>query len=164
MTTDCVILILFDQILFCLQQSITVVTVLFLFYHISLLLDFMIEIDSIFFFFIPNRLVPKELNNSVAEMEFRILHSVFCDMFKIQRTAFAFDEYVEIVFEKFVLSIIQIRIVSWVLFLLLLLLTISHYHGFKSSGRYGCEDEDQHCLRYHAAVVLNYFGKYISLF
>src|SRR5690348_13393045 len=54
----------------------------------------------------------KPLYNAVAEMEFRIFHSIFCDMFRIQKLAFAFDEYVEIVFEKYVMNIIKIRMVN----------------------------------------------------
>ena len=47
------------------------------------------------------------------ETEFRIFHNIFCDPFKIQRKAFAFNEYVEKVFEKFVMSIIEIRPIDW---------------------------------------------------
>ncbi len=35
------------------------------------------------------------LNRSISELEFRVFHNIFCDSYKIQKAAFAFDEYVE---------------------------------------------------------------------
>ena len=55
-------------------------------------------------------------------MEFRIFHNVFCDTYKIQRSAFAFNEYVEKVFEKYILMIIEIRPLDWLLVCVLVLL------------------------------------------
>ena len=46
-------------------------------------------------------------------MEFRIFHNIFCEHFKIQRSAFAFDEYVHLIFEKFLLRIIGMHEVDW---------------------------------------------------
>jgi hypothetical protein len=46
-------------------------------------------------------------------MEFRIFQSIFCETYKIQKAAFAFNEYVEKVFEKYILTIIEIRYVDW---------------------------------------------------
>lgn len=46
-------------------------------------------------------------------MEFRIFQSIFCETYKIQKAAFAFNEYVEKVFEKYILTLIKIRLVDW---------------------------------------------------
>eukprot|EP01032_Pedospumella_encystans_P021844 gene21844-24770_t len=40
------------------------------------------------------RLTWKPMNISIEQMEFRIFHSIFCNTFRIQKDAFAFDEYV----------------------------------------------------------------------
>ncbi len=57
--------------------------------------------------------MPLALNRVMSKMEFRIFHNIFCEMFNIQRSAFAFDEYVNNVFEKFVFTIVKIRPVNW---------------------------------------------------
>ena len=59
---------------------------------------------------------------SIAMMEFRIFHNIFCDTYKIQKSAFAFNEYVEKVFEKYILMIIEIRPLDWFLVCLFVLL------------------------------------------
>ena len=59
---------------------------------------------------------------TVALLEFRIFHNIFCDTYKIQKNAFAFNEYVEKVFEKYILAIIEIRPVDWLLLCVLVLL------------------------------------------
>lgn len=65
------------------------------------------------------------LDGRVSELEFRVFHNIFCDSYKIQRSAFAFDEYVEKVFDKFVLSIIEIRPVDWLLLAAVILLNLA---------------------------------------
>jgi hypothetical protein len=50
-----------------------------------------------------------------AEMEFRIFHSIFCEQYNIQRKAFAFDEFVYLKFEKFLLKVLKIQEVNWLL-------------------------------------------------
>lgn len=105
------------------------------------------------------RFTPRALNNSIAEVEFRIFHSVFCDMFKIQRTAFAFDEYVEIVFEKYVLKIIKIRLVNWALFIILLLLNIARNNGGFTFSH--CEGEDYSCVDSNAAKLFAIAGGFM---
>jgi hypothetical protein len=88
------------------------------------------------FSFIPNRVV--------AELEFRIFHNIFCDVYKIQRQAFAFDEYVDKVYEKFVMTTVEIRPIDWIgvsaLFTLNFIRLISNVNiGHK------CEHHDYHC-------------------
>ena len=53
------------------------------------------------------------------EMEFRIFHSIFCEQYNIQRKAFAFDEYVYLKFEKFLLAVLKIQEINWVIIMVL---------------------------------------------
>jgi hypothetical protein len=56
-------------------------------------------------------------------MEFRIYNAIFCSTFKIQKSAFAFDEYVTKVFQHSVLELIEIRLKDW--FYVTVLLTLN---------------------------------------
>ena len=64
--------------------------------------------------------IPISWDNSM--MEFRIFHHIFCETFMIQRKAFAFDEYVHRIFEKFLLRIIGMHEIDWFLICTLALL------------------------------------------
>lgn len=50
-----------------------------------------------------------------AEMEFRIFHHIFCQVYHIQPTALSFDEYIERTLERYLLHIVEIRPVDWFL-------------------------------------------------
>lgn len=89
-------------------------------------------------------------------MEFRIFHGIFCENFKVQRSAFAFDSYVEIVFEKFILDIIKIRPVNWVLVIILLLLNIGRANS--KVAFFYCADDDYLCIQQSAAIVFTLAG------
>lgn len=87
----------------------------------------------------------KPLITSIEQLEFRIFHSLFCSAFHIQKGAFAFDEYVTKVFQRFVLELIEIRLLDWfyvITFLCLNLLRIKlklHYF-FCDEGDTPCDD------------------------
>jgi hypothetical protein len=66
----------------------------------------------------------KPLNVCIEQLEFRIYHNLFCSTFKIQKGAFAFDEYVVKVFQRLVLELIEIRLVDWFYVTVLLLLNL----------------------------------------
>jgi hypothetical protein len=53
------------------------------------------------------------MNTSIEQMEFKIFDSLFCSNFRIQKGAFAFDEYVAKVFQRFVHHLIEIRLRDW---------------------------------------------------
>ena len=54
----------------------------------------------------------------VRQMEFRIYNIIFCEMYRMKRSV-QFNEYVSIVFEKYILNLIETRpIVSHIFFLL----------------------------------------------
>lgn len=57
-----------------------------------------------------------------SQMEFRIFHHIFCEQFMIQRSEFAFDEYVHRIFEKFLLRIIGMHEIDWFLICIMTLL------------------------------------------
>jgi hypothetical protein len=65
------------------------------------------------------------LNKSIEQMEFRIFHNIFCKTFKIKKGAFAFDEYVEKVFQHLVLELIEIRLLDWLYVTVLLFLNMA---------------------------------------
>lgn len=46
------------------------------------------------------------------EVKFRILHNIFCEAYCIQRKAFAFDEYCQKVYEKYLLNLVTISPLS----------------------------------------------------
>lgn len=54
-----------------------------------------------------------------------MFHDIFCESYRIQRNAFAFDEYVSLVYEKFALHIIEIGLLNWIIFIFLMLLSLS---------------------------------------
>jgi hypothetical protein len=62
--------------------------------------------------------------DSVEQMEFRIFHNIFCSTFQIQKDAFAFDEYVAKVFQRFVLEVIEIRLLDWAYVVVILCLNL----------------------------------------
>ncbi len=79
----------------------------------------------------------------ISEMEFRIFHHLFCEMFKIQRNAFEFDEYVHKVFETFVMEIIEIRPLDWLILVILFLLNLARTK--LNFSYYTCDEYDTEC-------------------
>ena len=61
-------------------------------------------------------MLPTAFSALTSQLEFRIFHNIFCEMFNIHTAAIAFDEYVNCVAEKYVFSIIKISPVSWCVF------------------------------------------------
>lgn len=47
-----------------------------------------------------------------AQVEYRILHNVFCEVYDIQRKEFAFDEYIKTCYERYLLGLITISPLS----------------------------------------------------
>jgi flagellar biosynthesis protein FlhB len=78
-------------------------------------------------------------------MEFRIFHNIFCDSYKIQRKAFAFEEYVEKVFEKFVMEVIEIRPLDWIILSILFVLNLARYSTHLTFSEGVCDDHDYAC-------------------
>ena len=91
------------------------------------------------------KLVLDVLNPGVAQIEFAIVHEIFCDMYRFHADAFAFDLYVKRVLEKFVLEMIEIRVVHWVLLIGLMCFYFIQSQS-SSSGVYSCRDTDKETL------------------
>ena len=64
----------------------------------------------------------KPISHIIQQLEFRIFHNIFCNIYKIKRGAIAFDEYAQKVFEKFVEQIVEIRPVDWLQIVFLIML------------------------------------------
>lgn len=100
---------------------------------------------------------PTELE---TEIEFRIKHGIFCDMFKLQRNAFAFDEYVNCVFEKFVLQVIKISPMNWLGLCVCLLLnyarTALHIEFIH------CDHDEHHDEAYINCVQYSYIYAFVA--
>ena len=68
----------------------------------------------VLYVFFLHRHLPVVFNPALSRIEFKIFYNIFCESFKLKLTTFAFDSYVEIVFEKFILGLIHIDIGNWV--------------------------------------------------
>ena len=93
-----------------------------------------------------------------TELEFRVLHEIFCDQYKILRGSFAFDLYVERVYEKFLLDIITIRPIDWFLVCLLTLLNWLRNHLGWKYFRGKCSESDHDCSIYQSLLVFGILG------
>ena len=104
---------------------------------------------------------------TLARVEFRIFHNVFCDTYKIQKAAFAFNEYVEKVFEKYVLTLIEIRPVDWLMLCVLVLLNWArHALGWDYSHcykRHLDEHEMHDCEIVDSEVMFTIAGEFECL-
>ena len=58
----------------------------------------------------------------LSKMQFRIYHIIFCEQHKLLRNSLAFDEYVQHVYEKFLMEIVEIRLIDWAFLCVLILL------------------------------------------
>ena len=97
-------------------------------------------------------------------MEFRIFHHIFCEHFMIQRSAFAFDEYVHRIFEKFLLRIIGMHEVDWFLICVMTLLNwlrlqygLDMHDCFREKGalKY-CKTMESECMCHKVSSMENY--------
>lgn len=95
-------------------------------------------------------------SRTVAEMEFRVFYDIFCESYRIQRNAFAFDEYVSLVYEKFSLHIIELGLLSWMLFLALMLLSLTQL-GTDSHFQH-CDEHDSSCENSRGILIFNILG------
>ena len=83
------------------------------------------------------------MNNSIEQMEFRIFHNFFCTSFQVQKGAFAFDEYVTKVFQRFVYELIEIRLLDWFYVTVILCLNLARVK--LDIQAYSCTNGDIHC-------------------
>lgn len=97
------------------------------------------------------------MNKSIEQLEFRIFHNIFCKTFKIKKGAFAFDEYVEKVFQRFVYELIEIRLLDWSYVTVLLFLNLArvHLHIHLSD----CATDDDDCEAKRTVRMFTVIGK-----
>eukprot|EP01034_Spumella_vulgaris_P022121 gene22121-28226_t len=103
-----------------------------------------------------HRLTPPFLNSLVSQLEFRIFHNVFCEMFNMHTSAVAFDEYMSLVGEKYIHSVIRISPLNWTLFGCLALLDYLRIEG--SEHIFGCTEGDLECLHHSGSVIFTVYG------
>ena len=123
-------------------------------YHlqlIELLDEFLEESKSLSF-----RISWKPLKQIINKIEFRIFHALFCDFFFLKPDAFAFDEYVARVYEKYVFSIISINIFHWFTFIVLVLLNWARI-ALKIEYQ-SCIDDDIQCKQQNGIVIFTSAG------
>lgn len=100
------------------------------------------------------------LSSINSQMEFRIFHAIFCEHYMIQRSAFAFDEYVHRVFEKLLLRIISMHEIDWFIICIMALLNWARVEFkldvnecLRAAGK-----PDLACLKQSNMVSFCYFG------
>jgi hypothetical protein len=90
-------------------------------------------------------------------MEFRIFHNIFCEAHSMQRDAFAFDEYVNFVFEQLVFAIVRIRPINWLC--LILLMYLDYARVSNKLYFHSCEEHDVHCVEKSTIIVYCFIGE-----
>eukprot|EP01038_Epipyxis_sp_PR26KG_P004478 gene4478-6329_t len=70
------------------------------------------------------RLTWNPINTILSELEFRLFHNIFCETYNIRRSALSFDDYVNKVYQDFILSTIKIGPLNWFIFCCILLLNL----------------------------------------
>lgn len=101
------------------------------------------------------------LSDHNSGMEFRVFHDIFCDQYDISRQSFAFNEYVQRVFESFLLNLVSIRFVDWMLVCVLALLNWARMSGGVKASH--CPDEDEYCVALAGIKIYTYFGVLILI-
>lgn len=128
-------------------------------YHLKLLemLDGYLDYSDSFLY----RLVPPFFSLTMAEVEFRIFHNIFCDTFKIQRKEFAFNEYVQKISEMFIQNLLHIRLTDW--FLLCVLVVLNFARSRLNLCVLKCEDHDYHCYNRSTSALFTIAGGVILM-
>jgi len=116
----------------------------------------------------PSRLSWKPMHTSIEQMEFRVFHNIFCSTFKIQKEAFAFDEYVAKVFQRSVLELIEIRLLDWFYVTCLLLLNLArvklHLNLNSCSTNHDLECDNKRTVRLFTLAGAFFHTLYVSCY
>ena len=93
-----------------------------------------------------------------SELEFKVFNEIFCDQFKIAKSQFQFDCYVERVFEKMLLDIVTIRPMDW---LIVIVFALLNYGRLELDLVYGeCHHDDLHCTDLHSITMFSILGMF----
>jgi len=57
------------------------------------------------------------LSSIRSEIEFRVFHDVFCEHYHIGVNEFAFDEYIQRIYEEILMDIVELQPVDWAIFI-----------------------------------------------
>lgn len=110
--------------------------------------------------------------NKKSEIEFRIFRNIFCDLFKVNRSALPFDAYAENVFDRCVIRIIKIRPFDRFLLCIVLLvnclreyLNVSYASCYRSNSStpYATDDAFLHCEDQQSIVLFTLTGGAVFL-
>ena len=105
------------------------------------------------------RLVWDIINPEVNQIEFAIVHEIFCDVYRFHADAFAFDLYVKRVLEKFVLEMIEIRQFNWVFLIGLMCgYFIQEENAPLSLSKCGTEESPYSCERISHTAMFTVAG------
>lgn len=96
------------------------------------------------------------------EIEFRIFHSIFCNEYQIKKCAFAFDEYVQRVFEKLLMDTLKIEIFDW--FIILLICFLNWGRSKMGWDMITCDVNDKECNVLNSLQLFLLFGIFIFSF
>lgn len=94
-----------------------------------------------------------------SELEFRIFHILFCDEYKLTRSSFAFDVYVQHIFEKYLLDTISIQPLDWLLIAVLTMLNWGRVSLGLGDGN--CGEHDEECIVAHAMNLFIFAGIHV---
>ena len=78
------------------------------------------------------------------DLEFRIFQNIFCDTYKIKRDVFAFEEYVDKIYQEFCMTMIEIRPYDWLLVCILFCVNLLRKQTSITFGTNSCEQADDH--------------------
>jgi len=81
-------------------------------YHLKLV-EILEEFLSLKYFALISKYAWLPFSSIISQLEFRLIHEIFCEEYNIQSYAFQFDLYVHKLLEKFLLDTIEIRPVDW---------------------------------------------------
>lgn len=128
-------------------------------YHVTLLelLDDYFDATESWF----GRNVTPHFSRVLTEVEFRIFHNIFCDTFKIQRHAFAFNEYVEKVTDMFVRNLVTIRLIDWLILCILVVLNLAR--NKLNITIFHCSKDDFICYDRSSTIMLTIMGGIVLL-
>eukprot|EP01039_Chlorochromonas_danica_P002448 gene2448-2683_t len=128
-------------------------------YHVTLLelLDDYFDATESWF----GRHVTPHFSRVLTEVEFRIFHNIFCDTFKIQRHAFAFNEYVEKVTDMFVRNLVTIRLIDWLILCILVVLNLAR--NKLNITVFHCSKDDFVCYDRSSTILLTIMGGIVLL-
>lgn len=93
-----------------------------------------------------------------AELEFKIIHELFCVQWRIKRFSIPFDVYVERVFEKYLLETITIAPMDWFVICLLALANWGRKQFHIDYPEHLCDAEDVNCFEMHDLSIFTYAG------